>query len=112
MSRFRDDADEYAKNGAQVLAISVDSIHAQRVFSERLGGLPYPLLADYNREVFPKYSGFFEDVAGMKGVGRRAVYILERDGTVRYRWLADVPSHLPNYEELKDVVRQMAKVAT
>jgi glutaredoxin-dependent peroxiredoxin len=101
LSRFRDDAKFYAENGAQILGISVDSIHSQRAFSERLGGLPFPLLPDYNREVFPKYSGFYDDVAGMKGVGKRAVYIVDKAGAVRYRWIADAPGQQPNYEEVK-----------
>ena len=83
------------------MGISVDNIHAQRAFSERLGGLPYPLLPDYNREVFPKYSGFYEDVAGMKGVGKRAVYVVDKSGVVRFKWLADAPGQQPKYEEVK-----------
>jgi peroxiredoxin len=101
LSRFRDDHTWYQDHGAQVLGISVDSIHAQRAFSERLGGLPYPLLPDFNKEVFPKYSGFYDDVTGMKGVGKRAVYIVDKSGVVRYRWIADAPGQQPNYEEVK-----------
>ena len=83
------------------MGISIDSIHSQRAFSERLGGLPFPLLPDYNKEVFPKYSGFYDDVAGMKGVGKRAVYIVDKAGVLRYRWVADAPGQQPNYEEVK-----------
>lgn len=101
MSRFRDDAKFYESKNAQIIAISVDSIHAQRAFSERLGGVPFPMLPDYNREVFPKYSGFYEDVAGMKGVGKRAVYVLDKMGTVRFKWVADAPGQQPKYEEVK-----------
>jgi len=109
LSRFRDDATFYTDHGAQILGISIDSIHAQRAFSERLGGLPFPLLPDYNREVFPKYSGFYDDVAGMKGVGRRAVYVVDQSGTIQYTWIADVPGKLPNYEEVKAVVARLKK---
>ena len=89
------------------MAISCDSIHAQRAFSERLGGLPYPLLPDYNREVFPRYSGFYDDVAGMKGVGKRAVYIVDKAGIVRYKWVADAPGLLPKYEDVKKAVAHL-----
>jgi peroxiredoxin len=109
LSRFRDDAKHYESNNAQIIGISVDSIHAQRAFSERLGGLPFPLLPDYNREIFPKYSGFYDDVAGMKGVGKRAVYVIDQTGAIRYKWIASAPGQLPNYDEVKAVVASLPK---
>ena len=107
MSRFRDDDKWYQEHGAQIIGISIDSIHAQRAFSERLGGLPYPLLPDFNKNVFPLYSGFYADVAGMKGVGRRAVYVVEKSGVVRYKWVADAPGQQPDYDELKKAVASL-----
>jgi peroxiredoxin len=107
LSRFRDDAKFYEEHGAQILGISIDSIHSQRAFSERLGGLPFPLLPDFNKDVFPKYSGFYDEVAGMKGVGKRAVYIVDQAGTVRYKWVADAPGQQPNYEEVKKVASSL-----
>ena len=101
MSRIRDDDKFYKEHGAQIIGVSVDSIHAQRAFSERLGGLPYPLLPDFNREVFPNYSGFYDNIAGMKGVGRRAVYIVDKIGVIRYKWIAKAPGQQPNYDDLK-----------
>ena len=107
MSRFRDDDKWYKQHNAQILAISVDSLHAQRAFSERLGGLPYPLLPDFNREVFPKYSGFYDDLAGMKGVGRRAVYVVDKTGVIRFQWIAPAPGQLPDYEAVKKIVASL-----
>ena len=107
MSRFRDDDKWYQEHGAQIIGISIDSIHAQRAFSERLGGLPYPLLPDFNKNVFPQYSGFYNDVAGMKGVGKRAVYVVDKSGVVRYKWVADAPGQQPNYEELKKAIARL-----
>jgi len=107
LSRFRDDDKWYQEHGAQIIGISIDSIHAQRAFSERLGGLPYPLLPDFNKNVFPQYSGFYNDVAGMKGVGKRAVYVVDKSGVVRYKWVADAPGQQPNYEELKKAIARL-----
>jgi glutaredoxin-dependent peroxiredoxin len=107
LSRFRDDAEFYKDNGAQLLGISIDSIHAQRAFSERLGGLPYPLLPDFNKEVFPVYSGFYDNLAGMKGVGRRAVYVVDRGGIIRYKWIADAPGQQPDYEAIQKAVADL-----
>jgi glutaredoxin-dependent peroxiredoxin len=107
LSRFRDDDKFYKEHGAQIIAISVDSIHAQRAFSDRLGGLPYPLLPDFNREIFPAYSGFYDNVAGMKGVGRRAVYIVDKRGNICYKWIAQAPAQQPDYDVLKEVAASL-----
>jgi peroxiredoxin len=104
LSRLRDDDKFYKEHGAQIIAISVDSIYAQRAFSDRLGGLPFPLLPDFNREVFPAYSGFYDNLAAMKGVGRRAVYVVDKRGVIRYKWIAEAPGQQPDYEALKKVV--------
>jgi peroxiredoxin len=85
----------------------VDSLYAQKAFSERLGGLPYPLLPDFNKDVFPNYSGFYDNIAGMKGVGKRAVYIVDKGGVIRYKWVADAPGQQPDYELLKTVVSSL-----
>jgi peroxiredoxin len=104
LSRFRDDDKFYKEHGAQLMGISVDSLYAQKAFAERLGGLPYPLLPDFNKDVFPNYSGFYDNIAGMKGVGKRAVYIVDKRGIIRYKWVADAPGQQPDYEELKTIV--------
>lgn len=85
----------------------MDSIHAQRAFSDRLGGLPFPLLPDFNREVFPQYSGFYDDVAGMKGVGKRSIYVVDKAGVIRFKWVADAPGKLPKYEDIKKAVASL-----
>jgi glutaredoxin-dependent peroxiredoxin len=70
--------------------------------------LPYPLLPDFNKEVFPVYSGFYDNLAGMKGVGRRAVYVVDKSGIIRYKWIADAPGQQPDYEVVKQAVAGLA----
>ncbi|MCB0035285.1 MAG: redoxin domain-containing protein [Anaerolineales bacterium] len=47
---------------AQVLGISVDSVFAHQAFAEKLGGLDYPLLADFHPKgaVTKEYGLWFE----------------------------------------------------
>lgn len=83
----------------------MDSFHSHAVFAEQLG-LNFPLLSDWNREVTPLYPGFHPEVGGgLKLVGRRAVYVIDRDGTVIYRWVGEKPSDLPNPDEVLAALR-------
>ncbi len=109
MSQFRDKAAEFQEAGAQVLAINVDSHFSHQVFAEKLG-LNFPLLSDFNRQVIPEYVGFYEAVAGYyKQVGRRAIYVIDRNGTVRYKWISETePGKIPDVDEVLSTVQAIA----
>jgi peroxiredoxin len=66
---------------AQVLGISVDSSAAHRAWAEQLGGIDYPMLADFfpHGEVARKYG-----VLRPEGFSERATLIIDRTGVVRY----------------------------
>ena len=86
---------------AQVLGISVDSVHSHRAFAEQLGGITFPLLADFHPKgaVTQAYGLWRED----KGYSRRAVIIIDRDGIVRY--VEVIPKGPPDVEKVLEVVK-------
>ncbi|MBO0685986.1 MAG: redoxin domain-containing protein, partial [Candidatus Dormibacteraeota bacterium] len=51
MTEFRSRHEELADAGVAVYGISVDSVFSHKAFVEDLGGLPYPLLADFERKM-------------------------------------------------------------
>jgi peroxiredoxin len=65
--------------------------------------LNFPLLCDYNREVVKAYRVFHEDFAGLKGytVAKRSVFVLDREGVIRYKWVSENPGVEPNYKEIE-----------
>jgi len=65
------------------LGISADSLHSHRAFSNGLGNIPYPLLADYHPqgEMSRAYDLWNSD----RGTPNRAVVIVDKDGVIRYR---------------------------
>lgn len=84
----------FEERNAQVLGISVDSVHAHRAWAKTLGGIDFPLLADFHPkgEVARRYGIWRDD----KGFSRRAVFIVDAEGIVRY---ADViPSGPPDVD--------------
>ena len=67
--------------GADVIAVSADSIESHRAFAERLGGVPFPLASDPDLRVASAYDVVAEDDARRS---RRALFVIEQDSTVAY----------------------------
>jgi glutaredoxin-dependent peroxiredoxin len=99
---FRDSMSELNNLDAQVVAISVDSPFANRGFAAKYG-FEFPLLSDFNREVINTYDIALQDFAGIPGytVAKRSVFLLDKEGIVRFKWVTDNPGVEPNYEEIK-----------
>ena len=80
--------------------MSTDSQHSHRVFAQNMGGLPYPLLSDFHPkgEAAKAYDLWNPDL----GTSRRAVIIIDRGGTVRYRqiWQSGRPDPQSILEEV------------
>ena len=90
----------------QVLAIGVASLPVHNAWIKSLGGLNYPLLADWVpfAEVSKKYDAFIPRI----GFGKRVVFIVDREGIIRY---IDVPYELnegpPNEEQIFEALEQL-----
>jgi peroxiredoxin len=87
-----------------VLGISVDSVYSHQAFATELGGLGYPLLADFHPkgEVAQAYGFWRED----KGYSRRAIVIINPQGMVRYSKV--IERGAPDVEHLLTIVRNTA----
>ena len=87
-----------------MLGISVDSVHSHHAFAHELGGITYPLLADFHPKgkVTMDYGLWRED----KGHSRRAVVVIDSSGIVR--WVQVIPKGPPDVEEVLGVVTKMA----
>lgn len=109
LTKIRDDYEEYTKHGAEVMAASVDSPFTLKVWAEQLK-LPFPLLSDFNKEVSRAYGALHDDMLGLKGVAKRAVFVMDGRGTVRYRWVSDDPGQLPEFDEIKAAVKEAAAI--
>src|SRR5204862_7210244 len=83
---------------AQVLGISVDTFFALKVFQEQQK-LPFPLLSDFNKTVIRDYGVFNEDMIGLKGIAKRAVFVLDKNGVVRHREVLEDARNEPDYDK-------------
>ncbi|GBC72066.1 Putative peroxiredoxin [Candidatus Calditenuaceae archaeon HR02] len=105
MCTFRDSLSQFSKLNAEVIGISVNDPFTLKAFAEH-NKLGFTLLSDYSREVSKRYSGVHEDFLGMKGysVAKRSVFIVDRDGVVRYAWISEDPAKEPDYREVEEAL--------
>jgi len=91
----------FEEANAQVLGISVDSVYSHRAFAEQLGGISFPILADFHPkgEVARRYGVWRED----NGYSRRSVFIIDKNGTLR--WSKVYERGNPDNEELLTVIQ-------
>ena len=71
--------------------------------------LPYPILSDSDREVIKIYGLETVDYEGQQRFMdvERSLFLLDRQGIIRYIWVSDNPDVEPNYEELKTALKQI-----
>ena len=107
---LRDRADQFKSLNAQVLGIGVDSPFAQKAWADT-NKLNFPVLSDFNRQVVNQYDVALPNLAGLQGytAADRAVFVVDKEGVVRYKWLAPSPVNEPDYEELRQALDQLPK---
>ena len=81
--------------GADVIAVSADSVESHRAFAERLGGVPFPLASDGQLDVARAYDAVAEDDPRRS---RRALFIIEQDGAIAYAANPFSPNNLSQLE--------------
>ena len=79
LSTYTSDIARFDELGAHVLAISPQSVDEHGRFAEDNGGFAFPLLADRDRVVGEAYG-----IIGPMGFYRRAVFVVDGAGIVRY----------------------------
>jgi len=97
---LRSEFNDFAGLGAAVLAISVDSIFSHKAFAAH-HGITIPLLSDFNKTASQAYAVLYPELMGLKGVAKRAAFVLDREGIVRYAWVSEDPLKVPDFKEIE-----------
>jgi peroxiredoxin len=97
---------EYEDLGANVLGISVDSTFAQEGWTKQYN-IKIPLLSDFNKEVIVKYGTRYPDgvFLGMNGVSKRSVFVIDKEGKIKYSEILEDAGKLPDFEKIKDALK-------
>jgi peroxiredoxin len=102
---YQQELDEFRRRGAELLAISVDSLYSHGAWAA-VRGLTFPLLADFHPkgQVAQAYSVWREQ----DGFSDRALYVLDQDGVIRYGQVTPYLHHVPDIYELLEAVDEVA----
>ncbi len=103
----RDDKSYYDGIGAQVIGISVDSLFTLEKFKKEQE-YNFPLLSDWNKETCRAFGAMYEDfVLEMKGVAKRAAFVIDGNGIVQYAEVLDSAGDLPNFDKIKTTLNNL-----
>ncbi|PMP94027.1 MAG: peroxiredoxin, partial [Nitrososphaera sp.] len=83
LQAFQNYYDRFKAEGAEILAISTDSVYSHKVWwetSPRVSKVRYPLVEDISKSISSAY-GFLNSQTGMT---RRGTVIVDPDGNVQY----------------------------
>ena len=109
MCSLRDSMNSFNDLNATVLGISVDSPWANAEFAKKYE-INFNLLSDYNRDVSKAYDMIFNGLGGLEGYecSNRGVIIIDGQGLIQYRWVAENPGVEPNYSEIIEKVKSLS----
>jgi peroxiredoxin len=96
VATLKEDYDLIRELGAQVVAVSADSLASHKAFAQRLGGFPFPLASDSDLLATRLYD--VPDETGKRS--RRAVFVIDRGGTVLHAIGWYQPGNVTQYEEV------------
>ena len=99
LCQLRDDITDFDTAGVQVLAVSCDSRHAQKVWAQEKG-YNFPVLSDFwpHGEVARAYGVFNEDL----GCANRGTFLIDRNGVLIDTFASDnlgTPRERSRYEQ-------------
>ena len=108
MCAFRDSMARLIDLKAQVIGISVNDPFSNKAFAEK-NRLTFPILSDYNRQVIKAYGVETPDFGGLKGytVAKRSIFIVDKNGVVRYVWTTEDPTIEPDYREIEKALENI-----
>jgi peroxiredoxin len=102
---MRDNFGFYEGLGAQVLGISIDSPFTLAKFKEE-NSYQFPLLSDFNKEVSQAYGAFYDEfVFNLKGVAKRAAFVIDENQKIIYAEVLENAGDLPNFKAIDDIVK-------
>lgn len=86
---------------AQVLGMSIDSVPVLKAWAEQLGGIDYPMLADFypHGDVAKKYG-----ILRSEGYSERATFIIDTKGVVRYIEVHEI-GKVPDQNKVLEAVK-------
>jgi peroxiredoxin len=101
----RDNIGTYNNANAKVFGISIDSLFTLGKYKADQN-LNFPLLSDFNKDASQAYDVLYETFPAfdMKGVSKRAAFVIDKEGFVRYAEVCATPQDQPNFTAIQETL--------
>ena len=76
-------------------------------FAETLG-IDFPLLSDWGGTTADAYGVRYDIWKGHTGLAKRSVFVIDREGVIRYVWSNDDALTLPDFDEVMEAIAAVA----
>lgn len=109
MCSVNDDLTRYHNLDAQVLGLSADAPAVLDAFKKQYD-LGFTLLSDHHGEVSAAYGAQFsteEHNLGYDRIAKRAAFVIDRDGIVRYAEVLADPGNQPDFEAIRRALQDL-----
>jgi glutaredoxin-dependent peroxiredoxin len=107
LCHIRDNYSLYNGLDATVFGISADSHYVLAKFKEEQK-LNFDLLSDWNKEASTAYNCLYETFgAGMKGVPKRASFVIDKQGRIRHAEIQEKAGELPDFEAINSCLKSL-----
>lgn len=103
---FRDAEWLSLTENVDVVGISVDSAYSHKQFRAEYD-LPFPLLTDRLAEVADAFGVKYETWEHHPAVCQRAMFAVDDDHTIRYRWYAEDAREQPTLDDIQESIEWM-----
>lgn len=103
----RDDMAIYNNLDTEVFGISIDTPQSLARFKDE-NQLNFKLLSDFNKDVIRAYDVIYEEYSlGMRGVAKRAVFVIDGEGIIRHLEVLENAGLMPDLEAIKQSLKSL-----
>lgn len=107
LCNIRDNYSSYNDLNAVVFGISGDSLFTLSKFKEDQK-LNFDLLSDYNKDVSTAYGSIYSLFGfGMKGVTKRASFVIDKEGVIKHAQVQENANELPDFEAIYTTLKSL-----
>ncbi len=106
LSLYQSELPEFDKQDAIVMGISMDSLYSHGAWAA-VRGITFPLLADFHPK--GEVSKLYNVMRQTEGFSERALYIIDRQGIIRYSHISPLIHHIPDIYELFEKLEALNK---
>lgn len=105
LCNVRDNIATYNNTNAKVFGVSVDSLFSLGKFKAEQN-LNFPLLSDFNKEAAKAFGVLYDTFPAfeMQGVSKRAAFVIDKEGVVRYAEVCATPGDLPDFAAIQQTL--------